>query len=192
MRRLLKILDNILIRFLAFSLAFLIGLPFISQTLQKQNSRLLNVEIYKRPFVGDCPSPNPLFLFVRLDDNNRLTLNGEEFNIQDTTALETRLSEVFKERKITSVGEIEKSVFIYPDSSSKFGDLEKITEALTRAGANPIFIDPFKLKCPDTYGCGYRTKIKRSAHNQKRKIKSNKTYSGTSNDYFDLKIQKKQ
>lgn len=116
MKCLLNIFDAILIRLLGFSLAFFFGLLFIPQISQKQPSRLLNVEIYKRPTNTDCERPNPLILLVKIDSNNRITLNSQEFNLK---GLEAKLSEIFKfrdEMEVKNYGETEihKNVFIEP------------------------------------------------------------------------------
>lgn len=115
------------------------------------NTRLLplNVEIYKRNPQEDCSRPNPLILLVRLDKNNRLTLNTEEYDLFN---LEKKLSEVFKDRVSWGVfnddgTQIEKTVFIQLEDSSDYSNLVNIAHILERGGANPIFIDPFNEYC---------------------------------------------
>lgn len=109
----------------------------------------LNVKIYKRSPKEDCSRPNPLILLVRLDKNNRLTLNN---NDRDLLSLEKNLSAIFTERESFEVfdedgTQIEKTVFIQLEDFSEYSNLVEIVEALDRAGANPIFIDPFNEWC---------------------------------------------
>lgn len=152
--------------FLSFTAVFFIT-PFqVSEikVLQEQSNKmgLLNVEIYLRKPNLPCDEvfkPNPLALIVELDSKNRLTLNRKIYNFEDTSNLENNLSEIFRERRFNEVfiegtNQIEKTVVIKFDNDVNYGNLVKISDALKRAGANPIYIDPLKEMCPGDYESG--------------------------------------
>ena len=91
------------------------------------------------------PMPNKLTLVVTIDKTNLgLKLNNEEMgNVTDTSALETRLKQVFDQRKNEGVlregtNEIEKTLFIKAPRSIKYGDVVKVIDAVKVAGAQPI------------------------------------------------------
>lgn len=90
--------------------------------------------------------PNPLTLVVKLESNGKLSLNNEDMGmISDTKNLEDKLVEIFKDRENNGVfregtNEIEKTVFLNADKSSKYGDFIKLVEAVKGGGAEPIEI----------------------------------------------------
>ncbi len=161
MNKLLKIFRLIWIRSVSLLLSFALscGTVYFSTNgfqvkesvpiLNNTSLLPLNVEIYRRSPKEGCSRPYPLILLVRLDKNNRLTLNSEE---HDLFSLEKKLSEVFKNRESWGVfsddgTQIEKTVFIQLEDSSAYGNLIKIVDTLERVGANSIFIDPFNEYC---------------------------------------------
>jgi biopolymer transport protein ExbD len=174
MNKLLKIFRLTWIRSVSFLLSFAFGCGIVyfsinsfqvEESAQKPNSTSLlplNIKIYKRSPKEDCNRPDPLILLVRLDKNNRLTLNNED---HDLFSLENKLSEVFTSRKSSGVfdengAQIVKTVFIQLEDSSVY-NFVKIVDALDHAGANPIFIDPFNEYCkPLGAGGSGRRKLK--------------------------------
>ena len=94
--------------------------------------------------------PNPLTLLVRMDEQKRLTLNGEAMgSLSDTSRLITFLKDVFRQRTENGVfrensHEIEKTVFIKMSLAASAGDLIKIGKALEEAGADPIGFKAFE------------------------------------------------
>jgi len=91
------------------------------------------------------PRPNPLTLVVTIDKVNLgLKLNNEDMgNVTDTSALQTRLQQVFKDRQDQGVfregtNEVEKTIFLKAPRSIKYGDVVKVIDAAKVAGAQPI------------------------------------------------------
>lgn len=91
------------------------------------------------------PRPNPLTLVVTVDKSNLgIKLNNEEMgNVTDTSALTTRLTDVFKQRESEGTfregtNEVEKTIFIKAPRSLKYGDVVKVIDAVKTAGAQPI------------------------------------------------------
>ena len=91
------------------------------------------------------PKPNPLTLVITIDKGTlAIKLNNEEMgNVTDTTALETKLGGVFKERQDQGTfregtNEVEKTVFIKAPRSIRYGDVVKVIDAAKVAGAQPI------------------------------------------------------
>ena len=167
----LKIQKVIIIRLISFLLTFFCAFEAvyfwtnffqIREYIPKPNieTRLLNVKIYRRSpkeYCSPVPRPDPLILVASLDKNMKLRLNMEDYDLEKTSSFEKTLSQVFKEREVNMVfdekgTQIEKRVFIKIDASVEYGDFVKIVDALNRAGADPIYIDPFQEKC--TYALG--------------------------------------
>lgn len=91
------------------------------------------------------PQPNKLTLVVTIDKSTLgLKLNSEELgNVTDPGPLETRLRQVFDQRKNEGVlregtNEVEKTLFIKAPRSVKYGDVVKVIDAVKGAGAQPI------------------------------------------------------
>jgi biopolymer transport protein ExbD len=91
------------------------------------------------------PKPNPLTLVVEINKNTgAVTLNKEDQgNVNDTGALETKLSSIFKDRETNGVfrantNEVEKTIFIKAPRGIKYGDVVKVIDAVKVAGAEPI------------------------------------------------------
>jgi biopolymer transport protein ExbD len=89
--------------------------------------------------------PNPLTLVVAINKNDKsLTLNNEPMgNVTDTSALTTRLQQVFTERENQGAfregtNEVEKTLFIKSPRSVRYGDVVKVIDAVKVAGAQPI------------------------------------------------------
>jgi biopolymer transport protein ExbD len=89
--------------------------------------------------------PNPLTLVVGINkDTKQITLNNEPFgDVSDTSALNTKLHEIFKDRTDNGVfregtNEIEKTIFIKSPKSVRYGDVVKVIDAAKEAGASPI------------------------------------------------------
>ena len=89
--------------------------------------------------------PNPLTLVIGINKaDNKVTLNNEEFgDTTDTSALTTKLQQVFKDRENNGVlkdgtNEVEKTVFIKSPRSLKYGNVVKVIDAAKIAGAQPI------------------------------------------------------
>ena len=91
------------------------------------------------------PKPNPLTLVVTIDKTNLgIKLNNEEMgNVTDTAPLQTKLTQVFKERQDQGTfregtNEVEKTLFIKAPRSLKYGDVVKVIDAVKVSGAQPI------------------------------------------------------
>lgn len=91
------------------------------------------------------PRPNPLTLVLTIDKANLgLKLNNEEMgNVTDTTQLQTKLQQVFKDRLDQQVfrdnsNEVETTIFLKAPRSVKYGDVVKVIDAAKLAGAKPI------------------------------------------------------
>ena len=89
--------------------------------------------------------PNPLTLVIAINkDTKQITLNNDAFgDVTDTTALNTKLHQIFKDRTDNGVfregtNEIEKTVFIKSPKSVHYGDVVKVIDAAKEAGASPI------------------------------------------------------
>jgi biopolymer transport protein ExbD len=89
--------------------------------------------------------PNPLTLVIAINkDTKQITLNNDAYgDVTDTTALNTKLHQIFKDRTDNGVfredtNEIEKTVFIKSPKSVHYGDVVKIIDAAKEAGASPI------------------------------------------------------
>jgi biopolymer transport protein ExbD len=89
--------------------------------------------------------PNPLTLVIAVNkDTKQITLNNEPFgDVTDTSALNTKLHQIFKDRTDNGVfregtNEIEKTVFIKSPKSVHYGDVVKVIDAAKEAGASPI------------------------------------------------------
>ena len=91
------------------------------------------------------PRPNPLTLVITIDRTNMdLKLNNEDMgNVTDTSQLQAKLQQVFKERQEQgtfreNTNEVEKTVFLKAPRSLKYGDVVKVIDAAKVAGAQPI------------------------------------------------------
>ncbi len=89
--------------------------------------------------------PNPLTLVVAINKETKgITLNNENFgDVSDTEKLNTKLSEIFRERENNGVfregtNEVEKTIFIKSPKSVRYGDVVKVIDAAKAAGASPI------------------------------------------------------
>jgi biopolymer transport protein ExbD len=89
--------------------------------------------------------PNPLTLVIAINkDTKQITLNNDAFgDVTDTSALNTKLHQIFKDRTDNGVfregtNEIEKTVFIKSPKSVHYGDVVKVIDAAKEAGASPI------------------------------------------------------
>lgn len=81
---------------------------------------------------------DPDTLVVAYTRSSELLLNTERLNasIDDSSALTSRLKEIFAERK-TNMSE-QRTVFIKAPSSISYGDVAKLIDAVKLAGANPV------------------------------------------------------
>ena len=97
--------------------------------------------------------PNPLTLVVSIAPDLSIKLNADSFgSVNDTTALSTRLLQVFQQRKeqraykvgmetrsdVKEEDRIEKTVFVKAPRATKYGDVVKVIDAIKGAGANPV------------------------------------------------------
>lgn len=89
--------------------------------------------------------PNPLTLVVAIDKSSKaVTLNNEPYgDANDTSKLETKLREVFKERENNGTfrensNEVEKTLFIKSPKNIRYGDVVRVIDAVKAAGAQPI------------------------------------------------------
>jgi biopolymer transport protein ExbD len=89
--------------------------------------------------------PNPLTLVVAIDkDTKKVTLNNEAAgDVNDASALTTKLQEIFKQRENNGVfregtNEVEKTIFIKSHPSIKYGEVVRVIDAAKTAGASPI------------------------------------------------------
>jgi len=89
--------------------------------------------------------PNPLTLVVAINRESRsITLNNDPAgNVDDPSALTSRLSEIFKQRENNGVfregtNQVEKTIFIKSPKSVRYGDVVRVIDAAKTAGAEPI------------------------------------------------------
>lgn len=97
--------------------------------------------------------PNPLTLVVTIAGDLQLKLNQDSIgSVNDTSALSSRLVQVFqlrKEQRAYKVGmetrsdlpedeRIEKTVFVKAPRSLPYGEVVKVIDAIKGAGANPV------------------------------------------------------
>ena len=89
--------------------------------------------------------PNPLTLVVSINkDTKKVMLNTDELgDTTDTTALTSKLQQVFKDRETNGTfregtNEVEKTLFIKSPRSLKYGEVVKVIDAVKIAGAQPI------------------------------------------------------
>jgi biopolymer transport protein ExbD len=97
--------------------------------------------------------PNPLTLVVTISPDLQLRLNQDGVgSVNDTGALSSRLTQVFKLRKeqrayrvgmetrgdVSEDERIEKTVFVKAPRATKYGDVVKVIDAIKGAGASPV------------------------------------------------------
>jgi biopolymer transport protein ExbD len=154
MKYLVSFIKIVSIRAVSFALTFSFGLFVCSLTVihvEKAELYILKAEIFYRDKA--CTRPNPNVLLVETDENRIIKLNWENLgSIDDTSLLEKRLRDVFQYRCENEIfnrdfTQIEKTVFIQPNESTRYGDLVKLIEALNKAGANPVYLDPNNENC---------------------------------------------
>lgn len=98
-----------------------------------------------KPEDQTVAKPNPLTLVIGINkSDNVITLNNEPAgDITDTSALNGKLSQIFKDRENNGVfregtNEVEKTVFIKSPRSVRYGSVVKVIDAAKSAGAQPI------------------------------------------------------
>lgn len=90
--------------------------------------------------------PNPLFLLINVDAQNKLTLNGEdEGKLSDLNKLKNHLSEIFKARIDNGVfregsNTVDTTVNLLMPNAMKFGEIQKLVLAVSSAGSDRIFL----------------------------------------------------
>ena len=97
--------------------------------------------------------PNPLTLVVSIGGDLQLKLNQDSIgSVNDTSALSTRLRQVFSQRKeqraykpgmetavnVPEEERIEKTVFIKAPRTLRYEEVVKVIDAVKGAGANPV------------------------------------------------------
>src|ERR1044072_1573913 len=97
--------------------------------------------------------PNPLTLVVTIGSDLSIKLNQDALgSVNETAPLAQKLAHVFQQRKETrayKVGfetrsdlkeedRIEKTVFVKVPRATKYGDVDKVSDAIKGAGANPV------------------------------------------------------
>ena len=97
--------------------------------------------------------PNPLTLVVAIAPDLQLKLNQDPIgSVNDTTALSTRLVQIFAQRtkerafkpgmetatNLKDEDRIEKTVFVKAPRSLAYGEVVKVIDAIKGAGANPV------------------------------------------------------
>jgi len=98
-----------------------------------------------KPEDQTVAKPNPLTLVIGINkSDNVITLNNEPAgDVSDTAALNSKLSQIFKDRENNGVfregtNEVEKTVFIKSPRSVRYGNVVKVIDAAKTAGAQPI------------------------------------------------------
>jgi biopolymer transport protein ExbD len=87
--------------------------------------------------------PNPLYLALAFQKDGGLTLNGEAHS---AGSLQNQLQDIFKDRAdngvfVEGTNEIDKTVFLVPSATTKFGTLVQTARMVRDAGAEPIGIE---------------------------------------------------
>ncbi|HMS40467.1 MAG TPA: biopolymer transporter ExbD [Pyrinomonadaceae bacterium] len=90
-------------------------------------------------------TPNPLTLVVTINNTDKkVILNKDDAgNVDDASALTTRLAQIFKDRENNGVfregtNEVEKTVFIKAPKNINYGSVVKVVDAVKQAGAEPV------------------------------------------------------
>jgi hypothetical protein len=87
---------------------------------------------------------NPLLLVVRVSKQGSVSLNGQRLGtLDDTKILESKLSEVFQQRRQNNVyregtTEVDTTVWILTSDSLTGSRLQTLAQAVKASGANPI------------------------------------------------------
>lgn len=134
-----------------FLLTFLISLVLsISFEIKDQpisQTTTVAVHIYKYP-TNRLPKPNPLLLWVDIDDKGQIKLNGRETYgfANSPNSLKQRLTEIFEARRDNGVFEeytdkVVKDVIVSSDGSIKYEDFMKVIKSIEDAGSDLIQID---------------------------------------------------
>lgn len=95
----------------------------------------------------NLPIPNDDgFLHIKLKKDRRLEIYLQDFgNLDDTTPLTQKLTEVFQEREQNGVFEVNsnkivKAVIVKAPRSAIYGDVVKVIDAVKSSGADPILL----------------------------------------------------
>lgn len=89
--------------------------------------------------------PNPETLVVIVDDSGAIQLNSEKLGatINDSSALTTRLKEIFVARQANLSNE--KTVYVKAPKNLGYGEVIKAVDAIKMAGAAPISLQIDRL-----------------------------------------------
>ncbi|MGC2237337.1 MAG: biopolymer transporter ExbD [Pyrinomonadaceae bacterium] len=97
-----------------------------------------------KPEDQSVAKPNPLTLVVAVGKDGKVTLNNEDAgDVQDSSLLTNKLSQIFKDRENNGVlrentNEVEKTVFMKAPKSVAYGNMVRVIDAVKTAGAEPI------------------------------------------------------
>ena len=103
-------------------------------------------KIPRQPLDTTRAQPDPQTLVVTVDGDSMLKLNnhGELGNVEQPDKLTSTLSDVFRERTENAARDavdpqtVQRTVFIKARSSTSYGDVAKIVDAVKASGAAPI------------------------------------------------------
>lgn len=106
----------------------------------------LALYVRKKANASKVVRPNPLFLLIDVDRQNKITLNGEdEGKLSDLNKLKNHLSEIFKARIDNGVfregsNTVDTTVNLLMPNAIKFGEIQKLVLAVSSAGSDRIFL----------------------------------------------------
>ncbi|MEK7723928.1 MAG: biopolymer transporter ExbD [Acidobacteriota bacterium] len=131
---------------LTFLISLLLSITFEIKDQPISQTTTVAVHIYKYP-TNRLPKPNPLLLWVDIDDKDQIKLNGENYGFAHSpNSLKQKLTEVFEARRDNGVfkeytDKVVKDVIVSSSNSIKYEDFMKVIKAIEDAGSDLIQID---------------------------------------------------
>ncbi|CAN5547058.1 hypothetical protein BH10ACI1_BH10ACI1_22610 [soil metagenome] len=120
-----------------------VGLWVLPKVKNETGFNILKVKIPAEPKDSDLNTkPNPMTLVVVIQKDGKFKLNNE---IVSADFLRLRLKQVFKDRETNVVfrqgtNDIEKTVTVKSSKSIKYGEVVKLIDTVTGAGASPVIL----------------------------------------------------
>lgn len=135
-----------------FLLTFLIS-SFLSSSFEikdqpnPQTTTVVKVKVYEYP-TNRPPKPNPLIIWVDIDEKGQIKLNGRENYgfAHSPNSLKEKLAKVFEARRVNGVfkghtDKVIKDIIVSSAHSVSFEDFMKVIKAIEDAGSDSIQID---------------------------------------------------
>ena len=132
---------------LTFLISLFLSISFEVKEQPNPQTTTVAVQVYKYP-TNRPPKPNPLLLWVDIDENGQIKLNGRENYgfAHSPNSLKERLSEIFEARRVNGVfkehtDKLVKDIIVSSAHSVSFEDFMKVIKAIDDAGSDSIQID---------------------------------------------------